>query len=692
MAATLSQNLLLAVPLAPLVGAIAAGLFGGVVGRRGAHVITVLGVAIAFAISAYVLKLVALDGARFNATVYEWMTLGDLKMEVGFLIDGLSAMMMCVVTFVSLMVHVYTIGYMAEDPGYQRFFSYISLFTFSMLMLVMSNNMLQLFFGWEAVGLVSYLLIGFWFTKPTAIFANMKAFLVNRVGDFGFILGIGLLLAYTGSLNYTEVFAKSGELAKLTFPGTDWMLLTVACICLFIGAMGKSAQFPLHVWLPDSMEGPTPISALIHAATMVTAGIFMVARMSPLYELSDTALSFILVIGAITALFMGFLGIIQNDIKRVVAYSTLSQLGYMTVALGASAYSVAVFHLMTHAFFKALLFLGAGAVIVAMHHNQDIRYMGGLARHRNTRIAWITSLLGSLALIGTPLFAGFYSKDMIIEAVHTSQLPGAGFAYFSVLAGVFVTAFYSFRMYFLVFHGKERWDEAPHDDHHAAAHDDDHGHASHDAHGHDDHGHDDHALPIDPGWSINLPLILLAIPSVIIGYLTIQPMLFGDFLKDAITVDATKHGAMEELASHFHGAGALAMHAVMTWPFWLALAGVVTAWLLYMKATSVPAAIQARFGFLYRLLENKYYMDAVHERILSPLARALGTGLWKGGDVAIIDGAIVNGSARAVGAFAGLSRLLQTGYLYFYALMMLLGVIGLMTWQLWPYLSGLLGG
>ena len=465
----LSQTTLLAVPLAPLAGAIVAGLFGKVVGRRGAHLVTIAGVLVAFVLSVMVLMAVMLDGARYNATVYEWMTLGDLKMEVGFLVDGLTAMMMCVVTFVSLMVHIYTIGYMADDPGYQRFFSYISLFTFSMLMLVMSNNFLQLFFGWEAVGLVSYLLIGFWYTRPTAIFANMKAFLVNRVGDFGFILGIGLVLAYTGSLDYTQVFAQAGEMAKLTFPGTEWLLITVTCICLFIGAMGKSAQFPLHVWLPDSMEGPTPISALIHAATMVTAGIFMVARMSPLFELSDVALSFVMTIGAITALFMGFLGIIQNDIKRVVAYSTLSQLGYMTVALGASAYSVAVFHLMTHAFFKALLFLAAGSVIIGMHHDQDIRNMGGLRKYMP--VTWITSLLGSLALIGTPLFSGFYSKDSIIEAVHASHLPGSGFAYFAVLAGVFVTAFYSFRMYFLVFHGPERFRHKPFPA--EAAHDDD---------------------------------------------------------------------------------------------------------------------------------------------------------------------------------------------------------------------------
>src|SRR5438034_3838477 len=461
---TLSASTLLAVPLAPLAGALLAGIlgtsFGGNwIGRRLSHSLTILGVLVAFIISAMTLKSVALDGARFNETLYTWMTVGGIKLEVGFLIDSLTAMMMCVVTFVSLMVHIYTIGYMKEDEGYNRFFSYISLFTFSMLMLVMSNNFLQLFFGWEAVGLVSYLLIGFWYTRPTAIFANMKAFLVNRVGDFGFILGIGLLLAYAGSMNYAEVFAKREELAQLSLPGTDWMLLTVACICLFIGAMGKSAQFPLHVWLPDSMEGPTPISALIHAATMVTAGIFMVARMSPLFELSDTALSFVLIIGSITALFMGFLGVIQNDIKRVVAYSTLSQLGYMTVALGASAYSVAVFHLMTHAFFKALLFLAAGSVIIGMHHDQDIRNMGGLRKYM--RITWITSLLGSLALIGTPLFAGFYSKDSIIEAVKASHLAGAGFAYAAVAAGVFVTAFYSFRMYFLVFHGKENFRHKP---------------------------------------------------------------------------------------------------------------------------------------------------------------------------------------------------------------------------------------
>ncbi|WP_341905753.1 NADH-quinone oxidoreductase subunit L [Polaromonas sp. YR568] len=671
MSATLSASTLLAVPLAPLAGALAAGIlgtsFGGNwIGRRLSHTLTILGVLVAFILSAMTLKSVAIDGARFNETLYTWMVVGGLKMEIGFLVDGLTAMMMCVVTFVSLMVHIYTIGYMEEDDGYNRFFAYISLFTFSMLMLVMSNNMLQLFFGWEAVGLVSYLLIGFWFNKPTAIFANMKAFLVNRVGDFGFILGIGLIAAYAGTLNYGEAFAKADELAKITFPGTGWMLITVVCICLFIGAMGKSAQFPLHVWLPDSMEGPTPISALIHAATMVTAGIFMVARMSPLFELSDTALSFIMVIGAITALFMGFLGIIQNDIKRVVAYSTLSQLGYMTVALGASAYSVAVFHLMTHAFFKALLFLAAGSVIIGMHHNQDIRWMGGVRKYMP--ITWITSLLGSLALIGTPLFAGFYSKDSIIEAVHFSTLPGAGFAYFAVMAGVFVTAFYSFRLYFLVFHGKERYDQNP------DAHHDDHGH-------HGDHHGDHH--PHESPWVVTVPLILLAIPSVVIGFITLQPMLFGEFFKDAIFVDAARHPAMAELAKLIHGPLQMAGHAFFTLPLYLALAGVALSYYMYMVNPALPAAIQRKFQPLHTLLDNKYYLDWFNENVLARGARGLGTALWKGGDQALIDGAVVNGSWKLVGFISGMVRKLQSGFIYHYAFGMIIGVFVLMTYFVW---------
>ena len=668
MSQTLSASTLLAVPLAPLAGALLAGVFGTTfggnwIGRRLSHTLTILGVLVAFILSAMTLKSVALDGARFNETLYTWMVVGGLKMEVGFLVDSLTAMMMVVVTFVSLMVHIYTIGYMEEDDGYNRFFAYISLFTFSMLMLVMSDNLLQLFFGWEAVGLVSYLLIGFWFNKPSAIFANMKAFLVNRVGDFGFILGIGLIAAYTGTLNYGEIFAKSNELGALNFPGTGWMLVTVICICLFIGAMGKSAQFPLHVWLPDSMEGPTPISALIHAATMVTAGIFMVSRMSPLFELSDTALNFILVIGSITALFMGFLGIIQNDIKRVVAYSTLSQLGYMTVALGASAYSVAVFHLMTHAFFKALLFLGAGSVIMGMHHNQDIRWMGGVRKYMP--ITWITSLLGSLALIGTPLFSGFYSKDSIIEAVHFSHLPAAGFAHFAVLAGVFVTAFYSFRMYFLVFHGKERFDQNP------------------DAHHGDHHGHDDHHEPHESPWVVTVPLVLLAIPSVVVGFMFIQPMLFGDFFKDVIFVDAAKHPAMAKLGEIFHGPVAMALHGLQTAPFWLALAGVALSYYMYMVNPALPAGIKARVQPLYRLLENKYYLDWINENILAKGARALGVGLWKVGDQAIIDGGVVNGSWKLVGAISGVVRWVQSGFIFHYALVMILGVFALMTWFVW---------
>ena len=666
MSQTLSASTLLAVPLAPLVGSLLAGILGtqfagNRIGRATSHTVTILGVLVAFVLSAMTLHSVVTENAFFNQTIYTWMVVGDLRMEVGFLVDSLTAMMMVVVTFVSLMVHLYTIGYMEEDAGYNRFFAYISLFTFSMLMLVMSNNLLQLFFGWEAVGLVSYLLIGFWFNKPTATFANMKAFLVNRVGDFGFILGIGLIAAYAGSLNYTEIFSKSSDLGNLYFPGTDWMLVTVVAICLFIGAMGKSAQFPLHVWLPDSMEGPTPISALIHAATMVTAGIFMVSRMSPIFEMSDTALNFILVIGAITALFMGFLGIIQNDIKRVVAYSTLSQLGYMTVALGASAYSVAVFHLMTHAFFKALLFLGAGSVIMGVHHNQDIRWMGGLRKYMP--ITWITSLLGSLALIGTPLFSGFYSKDSIIEAVAFSDLPAAGFASFAVLAGVFVTAFYSFRMYFLVFHGKERYDQNP-----EAHHDDHHG------------GHS--GKPHESPWVVTLPLVLLAVPSVFIGFLTVQPMLFGEFFKDVIFVDA-RHGAMAGLEGIFHGPLAMAVHALQTAPFWLALAGVVTAYYMYMINPALPAAIKKSMRPIYSLLENKYYMDWFNENVLARFARLLGAGLWKVGDQALIDGAVVNGSWKCVGWIAGILRWIQSGYIFHYALIMLLGVFGLMTYFVW---------
>jgi NADH-quinone oxidoreductase subunit L len=657
------QTLYLIVPLAPLFGAIVAGLFGRLVGRTGAHAVTIAGVAISFVASILVFQDV-LAGNVYNGTVYTWMALGELRFEVGFLVDSLTAMMMLVVSFVSLMVHVYTIGYMHDDPGYQRFFSYISLFTFSMLMLVMSNNFLQLFFGWEAVGLVSYLLIGFWYTKESAIYANLKAFLVNRVGDFGFILGIGLVLAHFGSLDYATVFARAPSLANETitlWPGAPWMLMTVIGILLFIGAMGKSAQFPLHVWLPDSMEGPTPISALIHAATMVTAGIFMVARMSPLYELSDVALSFIMVIGAITALFMGFLGIVQNDIKRVVAYSTLSQLGYMTVALGASAYSVAVFHLMTHAFFKALLFLAAGSVIIAMHHNQDIRYMGGLKKYMP--ITWITSLIGSLALIGTPFLSGFYSKETIIEAVKLSHLPVADIAYWAVTIGVFVTAFYSFRMYFMVFHGKERFHQG-----HAHGNEPDAHHAEH-------HGGTPHETP----WVVTGPLLALALPSLAIGYMTIEPLLFGEYFGNAIYV-ADRHPVMIELNQEFHGAVAMGLHALVTLPFWLAAAGVGLSAFFYLKRPDIPAALAQRFRFLHQMLLNKYWFDELYSWAFARGARVLGGGLWRRGDQTVIDGFLVNGTAHLVERLSRLVKAFQSGYIYHYAFAMLIGVFALVTW------------
>ncbi len=664
------KTLYLTVPLAPLAGAIIAGLFGRAIGRVGAHTVTIAGVAIAFLASILIFQDV-LAGNTFNGPVYTWLTSGDLRLEIGFLIDPLTAVMMLVVTFVSLCVHVYTIGYMADDPGYQRFFSYIALFTFAMLMLVMSNNFLQLFFGWEAVGLVSYLLIGFWYTRESAIYANLKAFLVNRVGDLGFLLGIGLIWVHFGTLDYAEVFQKAPQLAERTISliqGYPWALMTVICILLFIGAMGKSAQFPLHVWLPDSMEGPTPISALIHAATMVTAGIFMVARMSPLFELSDTALSFVLVIGAITALFMGFLGMVQNDIKRVVAYSTLSQLGYMTVALGVSAYSVAIFHLMTHAFFKALLFLAAGSVIIGMHHDQDIRNMGGLRKYMP--ITWITLLIGSLALIGTPGLSGFFSKDSIILATYASDLWGSGFAAFAVTAGVFVTAFYSFRMYFLVFHGPERFRHA-HDTHDHEA--DKNG----DAHG---HHHGGHAAPHESPWVVTVPLILLAIPSIYAGWAYIEPMLFGDFFGSAIVVNHAAHPAMQSLAEQFHGAGAMVLHGLVSLPFWLAVAGVATAWYLYMVRRDLPEKIRRKAGILYTILERKYGFDDFNDWFFAGGARLVGGRLWRWGDVFAIDGVLVNGTARAVGRLAAVVRSLQTGYIYHYAFAMIIGVALLITW------------
>jgi NADH-quinone oxidoreductase subunit L len=660
MANVLNQNVLLAIALAPLLGAIIAGLFGRQVGRAGAHTITILGVALSFVLSAKVLFDLWQGGAApFNANLYTWFEVGGYSAHIGFMVDRLSAMMMVVVTFVSLLVHVYTVGYMAEDPGYQRFFSYISLFTFSMLMLVMSNNFLQLFFGWEAVGLVSYLLIGFWFKKPSAIFANLKAFLVNRVGDFGFLLGIAGVLMWFGTLDYANVFANAtgieGQLVEV-WPGVIWSVPTVIAICLFIGAMGKSAQVPLHVWLPDSMEGPTPISALIHAATMVTAGIFMVARMSPLFELSETALSFVLFIGATTAFFTGLIGIVQNDIKRVVAYSTLSQLGYMTVALGVSAYSGAVYHLMTHAFFKALLFLGAGSVIIALHHEQDMRKMGGLRKYMP--ITWITMWIGTLALTGLPFLSGFYSKDSIIEAAHHAAEHGGWiqqYGYWSVLLGVFVTSFYSFRLLYLTFHGKERFREVD----------------THDAH----HGHDHHPVePKESPWVVTVPLVLLAIPSLLVGFFTAGPMLFGDFFEGSIYVKAA-HDTIAAVGEEFHGAAAFALHGLMAPAFWLALSGFALATYVYLFNPGLAARAREVFSLPYRVLDNKYGFDTLWINGFAAGGLRLGRGLWKGGDQAVIDGAAVNGSAWLVDRIAGLLRHVQSGYLYHYAFAMILGLI-----------------
>ncbi len=660
------QQLYLLVPLAPLAAAIVVGLWGPRLGRSASHWLCCLGVAVSMVASYFIFRDV-MAGNSFNGDVYTWLQSGDLKLAIGFLIDPLTTTMLLVVTFVSLMVHVYTIGYMADDPGYTRFFSYISLFTFSMLMLVMSNNFLQLFFGWEAVGLVSYLLIGFWYERPTAIYANLKAFLANRVGDFGFVLGIGLVLAHFGTLDYATVFARAPELATTTvnlLGKSQWMLMSVICICLFVGAMGKSAQMPLHVWLPDSMEGPTPISALIHAATMVTAGIFMVARMSPLFELSDTALGFVTIIGATTALFMGFLGIVQNDIKRVIAYSTLSQLGYMTVALGVSAYSVAIFHLMTHAFFKALLFLGAGSVIIALHHEQDLRRMGGLRKYMP--ITYWTAVIGSLALAGIPPFAGFYSKDLIIEAVHFANVPGHAYAYFAVTAGVFVTAFYSFRMLFLAFHGDERFTADAH--HHDATHA-----------GDEHHGLPPGEKPRESPWVVTVPLILLAIPSVYAGWSYVEPILIGGYYGDSITV-VLSHPAMEKLREEWPGIVPFVMHAFTSLPFWLAVAGIATAWYCYLLNPALPARIRKSAGWLYTLLDNKYYFDRFNDWFFAGGFRRIGTFLSDVGDKSIIDGFFVNGTARTVALASALLRHMQSGYVYHYAFTMIVGLFALLSW------------
>jgi|TARA_B110000503_G_scaffold93263_1_gene140635 NADH-quinone oxidoreductase subunit L len=642
-------NTYLTIVLAPLFGSIIVGLAGNRLGRKASHSITILGVAISTALSLFVFNHHVLnDGDIFNQNLYTWMQIGGLNISVGFLVDNLTALMLVVVSFVSLMVHIYTIGYMHEDKGYTKFFSYISLFTFAMFTLVISNNFMQLFFGWEAVGLVSYLLIGFWHHKESAVQANLKAFLVNRVGDFGFLLGIAMVLMFFGTLDYAETFSQKDQIIGQTlFGGVS--AITVVCLLLFVGAMGKSAQVPLHVWLPGSMEGPTPISALIHAATMVTAGIFMVSRMSPLFELSDVALTVVMVIGAITALFMGLLGIVQNDIKKVVAYSTLSQLGYMTVALGVSAYSVAIFHLMTHAFFKALLFLAAGSVIVALHHEQDIRKMGGL--RKKMPITYVTSLLGTLALIGFPGFAGFYSKDMIIEAVHYSDLPFAGWVYFAVILGVFITAFYSLRLLFLVFHGESRLD----------SHTEEHVH--------------------ETAPSITVPLVLLAIPSVLIGYFTIEPMLFGGWLENGIFIDSSHH-AVAKLESHFHSAFSLITHSVMTLPFWMMIGGGLTAWVFCIYRTDWADLIQSKFKRINYVLNSLYGFDRFNEIVFVRGSLKLGNLLWKISDMTIIDQLLVNGSARFARYVGAFIRPIQTGYVYHYAFFMIVSLMLVLGWVL----------
>jgi len=667
----MSPTVLIAIPLLPLLAAIIAGLGGRLIGRAGAHWLTCGAVAASCLLSFIVLKQICLDGVPvYDAKVYTWLVSDNMHMEVGFLIDRLTALMMAVVTFVSLCVHVYTIGYMSDDPGYTRFFSYISLFTFSMLMLVMANNFLQLFFGWEAVGLVSYLLIGFWYTRPSAIFANLKAFIVNRIGDFGFVLGIAGIAYFTQSLAYRDAFAAAPQIAQQFIPlSATWNApaLTLICICLFVGAMGKSAQVPLHVWLPDSMEGPTPISALIHAATMVTAGIFMVARLSPLFEYSDAALSFVLVIGATTAFFMGLLGVVHNDIKRVIAYSTLSQLGYMTVALGVSAYGAAIFHLMTHAFFKALLFLAAGSVIIALHHEQDMRRMGGLAKYMPVTAA--TCWIGALALVGTPFFSGFYSKDAIIEAVGESHRWGATYAYWCVLCGVFVTGLYTFRMLFLTFHGPERFRQAAHADERDA----DAGHAI------ADHGHG--GTPHESPAVVTVPLIALAVPSILIGALTVAPVLFGDYFGSSILV-LGRNNVLGAIGEGFGGPVRFALHGLFKPPFWFAAAGVLTAWAFFLRRPEWADLAVERARWLYRLLTEKYYFDWFNERILAALARLIGVGLWKGGDEALIDGALVNGSAATVGWFGSVVRRVQSGYLYSYAFWMMIGLALLLAYFL----------
>jgi len=628
----------------PLLGSLIAGLLGHVIGRRATHSVTISLVGIAFVLSCYLFKLLVLEGVpAVEGSLYHWVASGAFHFDVALLIDRLSVTMAVIVTFISLAVHIYTIGYMAEDPGYQRFFSYVSLFTFAMLTLVLANNFLLLFFGWEGVGLVSYLLIGFWFKRESAVIGSLKAFIVNRVGDVGFVLGIAAVLMYFGDLNYHYVFAHTQNIigkSMVIFPGVSVSVVTVICLLLFIGAMAKSAQVPLHVWLPESMEGPTPISALIHAATMVTAGIYMVARMSPLFEYSQTALTVILILGATTCLFMGILAVFHHDIKRVIAYSTISQLGYMAIALGASAYDAAIFHLLTHAFFKALLFLAAGSVIIALHHEQDMRKMGGLAAYMP--ITYATFAIGAFAVAAIPPFSGFYSKDIIIEAVHLCKIPGAHYAYFCALAGAFITPLYIFRAMFLTFHGKSHVEHEPH----------------------------------ESPWVVLIPLIALAVPSIIAGGILIGPMLFAPqpILGDSIFV-LPSHNMLLQLAHDYHGATQMALSVTYSLPFWLALLGIVVAWLFNLEYPILAAWGKKRFAILYYIFVNKYGFDEFNQMVFVRGSRKLGDFFYYVSDLKIIDGWIVNGSGRVIRWLARVGRRMQTGYLYHYALAMMIGLM-----------------
>lgn len=648
------MNITLAAVLFPLLGSAIAGIFGKQIGTKGAAWSTISGISISLVLSAYLFKLYMFNKAPIvNETLYTWGFTGAHTFNVGFLIDQLTVIMMLTVTTISLLVHIYSIGYMQGDPGFQRFFSYMSLFTFFMLVLVAGNNFLVLFFGWEGVGLVSYLLIGFWFKKDSATQGGLKAFLVNRVGDFGFILGIAAVFDYFGSIDYATVFAIAPSLSNATislWPGVQWSLMSVVCIFLFIGAMGKSAQIPLHIWLPESMEGPTPISALIHAATMVTAGIYMVARMSPLYELSTTALGVVLVFGAAGAFFLGLLALVENDIKRVVAYSTMSQLGYMMAANGASAYSAGIFHLVTHAFFKALLFLCAGSVILALHHEQDMRKMGHLAKY--LPITYATFLIGALSLSAIPPFSGFYSKDAIIEAVQrATAIPGAHFAFICLLLSVFVTAFYIFRALFMTFHGKSR-------------------------------GHHDEEIK-EPRWVILIPLMILAVPSIALGIYLVKPMLYASvpLLSKAIYV-APERDVLAQMAHDYHGPFMSIWHAFLSLPFWLAIAGIFCAWLFYIRLPELPGKVQERFRIIYKILVDRYGLDAITNLVFVRGSQKLSGELYRVADMKIIDHSIVNGSGRGIAWLAKFMRHAQSGYLYHYAFAMILGLFGLLVWML----------